>query len=269
VYESYWGLKEKPFKNTPDPRFLYKSKDLAETYGRLLYALKSHQGLILLVGESGCGKTLVLRSLLSEIASDKLEIALINSPNPEPNILVGEILIQLGHEPSTAPHLTLHNQLNALLYEHFAASQDTIIAIDEGQLLADNQIFEEIRQLLNLQLDDAFLLTLFIVGQIPLAQRVRGFPLLDERIAARGVVRALDKDDVGPYIQFRLQVAGRTEPLFSPEAIEVLSQYTGGIPRRINNICDLCLAAGYSRQIKDISGDLAYQLILSEESTRV
>ena len=123
--------------------------------------------------------------------------------------------------------------------------------------------------LLNLQLDNAFLLTIFIVGQMPLAEKVRTLPQFDTRIAARGLVRPLERDDISGYIQLRLQVAGQTKSLFSNEAVELITQYTGGIPRQVNHICDLCLATGFGLQVKTLDNDLVYELILREESSRV
>ena len=111
--------------------------------------------------------------------------------------------------------------------------------------------------------------TLLLVGQPPLSQRVRSIPQLDDRLAARCLLKPLEKEEVRAYINHRLEIAGRTEPVFSPGAIELISQYSGGIPRRLNHICDTCLIIGYSRTAQAIDEELVHSLILNEEESHV
>lgn len=274
MYERHWGLREKPFQNTPDPRFLYKPPPLLETHGRLLYALQARQGPIVLVGESGYGKTLLLRSLLQELGQQAGDIALLEGPGGGARGFLVETLYQLGTEPlaTDAPSASkpqLRRALDRLLYERFASGQDTTVVIDEAHLLEDPRIFAEIRRLLNLQLDDAFLVNFFLAGRPELGNRVRQVDDLQDRIAAWGRIEALDRDHIGPYIDHRLRVAGRQEPVFSPTAVDLLAQYCGGIPRRLNRICDLCLAIGAHQNVTYIDEDLAYRLVLSEENVRI
>ena len=269
MYESYWGLTEKPFENTPDPRFFFKSSSILEVYAKLLYALKSNRGAAMLTGESGCGKTLMARALIQELNPDFFEVALLNNPLKTADELLREVLYQIGENTPSQEYSQNIHRLNEILYENFSSGKITVVIIDEGQLLEDPQIFEEIRLMLNLQLNDAFLLTLLIVGQPLLAERVRRFPQLDERLAARGLLKPLEKEEVRTYINHRLDIAGLTEPVFSPGAIELISQYSGGIPRRINHICDTCLIIGYSRTLKTIDEGLVHSLILNEEESYV
>jgi general secretion pathway protein A len=269
LYKSYWGLQEKPFENTPDPRFLYQSADTMETYARLLYALKSNRGAVLLTGESGCGKTLMARALIQGLDPERTDVALLANPCRHPDDLLPEILFQIGGDEPPQDRTQVVRQLNATLYDNFSAGRETAVIIDEGQLLENPKFFEEFCVLLNFQLNDAFLVTLVLVGQPLLAERVRNCANLDERLSARGVVRALEKEDVGPYIELRLSVAGRTAPAFSPDAVEMVAQHTGGVPRRINHLCDLCLVIGYSRKVDVVDEDLVYRLILNEGENRV
>lgn len=269
MYEAYWGLREKPFENTPDPRFFYQYPACAELWTRLLYVLKERRGAALLTGGPGCGKTLMARALLRELDPQRTEVALVHQPCKSPEEFLREVLYQLGQEAGDLDRAGLVHRIHELLYEHHATGKSTILVIDEGQLLAQPALFEEMRLLLNFQLNDAFLLTLFMVGQPALAERVRQQIQLDERISARGVMRALEKEEIGAYIAHRLKVAGRDEPIFSPGAVELIAQYSGGVPRKLNHICDICLVIGYSRKAAQVDEELTYRLILHEEDSRV
>ena len=269
MYREYWGLEQRPFDNTPDPTFLYKSPETMEVYARLLYALRSNSGAIMLTGDSGCGKTLMTRALIQDLDASSSEFALLTSPYKQPLDFLREILYQLGENEVAEDHAQIVHRLNGYLYDNFSAGKETAIIVDEGQLLADPQMFEQLRLLLNFQLNDAFLLTLVLVGQPQLAQQVMEHPQLDERLSARAVLRPFAREEVGKYVEHRLNVAGRKDPIFSHAALELVAQYSGGIPRRINQICDICLVIAFSRKVESVEEDLVYRLILNEEESRV
>ena len=265
MYEAYWGMQEKPFENTPDPRFLYYSTDTDEAYTRMLYALQGNRGAAMLTGESGCGKTLVARALLQELDPDKTEIALLNNPSRSPEEFLREFLYQLGEEGDTLDRSQMVHRINEVLYDFHARGKQTVVIIEEGQLLEDTAIFEEIRLLLNFQLNDAFLITLLLVGQPPLAQRVRQYSPLDQRVATRAVLRPFAPEDVHGYVAHRLQVAGRQDPIFSSEALDLVYKCSEGIPRKINNICDIALVIGFSRKLELIDAAWINRLIQAEK----
>ena len=265
MYEAYWGLQEKPFENTPDPRFLYRSADTEEVFTRLLYALTGNRGAVMLTGESGCGKTLVARALLQQLDPERTEIALLNDPNRTPVDFLREVLYQLGEDGrEESGRAEILHRLHEILYEFHAAGKETIVVIDEGQLMEDTALLEEIRLLLNFQLNDAFLITLLMLGQKPLAERVRKYAPLDQRVATRGVLKPMGREDVHEYVAHRLRVAGRQEVVFTPEAIDLVVEYSGGIARRVNNICDIALVIGFSRKLDDIDVEWMRRLIQTE-----
>ena len=113
------------------------------------------------------------------------------------------------------------------------------------------------------------MITLLLIGQPELGERIRNVPQFDDRLSARGLLRPLERREVGAYIDHRMSVAGRSEATFSPEAVELISQYSGGIPRRLNHICDLCLVLSYSRRVEWVDEEMAYRIILDEEDSRV
>ena len=264
MYEAYRGLQEKPLENTPDPRFLYQSGGGAVAYRLLHYALENNRGAALLTGDSGCGKTLVTRALIQDLDPAKTEIALLTNPRWTPEEFISEILYELGHEEELTERAQIVHRLHEVLYENFEAGKNTLVLIDEGQLMKDPAVLEELRLLLNYQLNDAFLVTLLLVGQPGLGQQIRDFPPLDQRVVTRGHLKPLSVEEVRKYIEHRLKTAGRTESIFTEGAIELVDQYAEGIPRKVNNICDVALVVGFSRKLKHIDADWVKRLIQAE-----
>lgn len=264
MYEQYWGLSEKPFENTPDPRFLFRTDESSEVFVRLLYALKGNRGAALLSGPSGCGKTLLVRALLQEMGSEGIEVALLTQPCADGAEFLSEVLFQLGEEEVEGGRKQAVRRLQELLYKNYEGGKETVIVIDEAQLLAEEEIFAEMRLLLNYQLNDAFLVTLMLVGQPPLAERIRAYTSLDQSISTRAVVRRLSADESQQYVAHRLAVAGRQEPIFAAEAVAAAHEYAEGVPRKLNNICDIALLIGFSRKLEHIDGPWMHQLICTE-----
>ena len=269
MYEAYWGLREKPFENTPDPRFLFQSDHTAEVVVRLLYTLKNNRGATMLTGASGCGKTLVIRALLLQLDPERTEVALINDPGRTAVEFLREVLYQLGEETAAESRTEILHRIHEVLNGFHAEGKNTIVAIDEGQLMEDPEVLEEIRLLLNFQLHDAFLITLLVVGKEALVDRVRNNPSLDQRIATRGILKPMGREDVHEYVAHRLAVAGRNEPVFSSDALDLVHDYSNGIPRLVNNICDISLVIGYSRKLDTVDADWMRRLVQAAESSKV
>ena len=264
MYEAYWALKEKPFENTPDPRFLFRKGDREDVFTRLLYTLDSNRGAAMLTGESGCGKTLMARALVQQLNPDSMEVALLTNPTWNPEGFAREVLYQLGQDEPPQSRPEIMHRLHEVLFENYEGGKKTLVLIDEGQLIQDAAVLEEIRLILNFQLNDAFLVTLMLVGQPDLAARIKAFAPLDQRVAARGMLKPLAIEEAGAYIAHRLHVAGRQEPVFSPEAVALIHDHAEGIPRKINNLCDIALVIGFSRKLSAIDADWMTRFIRAE-----
>lgn len=256
MYEEYWGLSEKPFQNTPDPKFLYLSSEHEEALMRMTYAVQECLGAAMLSGVFGCGKTMLAWALLKELG-ENYKPAIVSNPTLDATELLREICYQLGIKENL-PHdkTDLMHLIDRILHNNINDGKDTVIIIDEAHLISDMMVFEELRLLLNLQLRDRFLLTLILVGQPELEEKVTNNKQLSQRIAIKYHLDRLNEEDTRNYIYHRLKVAGRTEVIFNEETIAAIFEASGGIPRRINHVCAMSLVIGFGRKVKAIDIDI-------------
>ena len=244
MYLEYWGLSEKPFENTPDPKFFYSSQMHQEALNRILYGVVNNKGCVLLTGEYGCGKTAMLRKVIESLDPHRFELALLNYPIFSPSEFLREVLFQYGGDNSPGSKLELFHRISTFGFDNLKLEKQNLLMIDEAQLIEDADIYEQMRLLLNLQLEDQGLLTLFLVGQPELRERIMTYPQLDQRISIRYHLRYFAEDDVAGYIRHRMRIAGARREVFTPAAISMIGRISHGIPRRINNVCDLSLLEG-------------------------
>jgi len=257
MYEEYWGLKEKPFENTPDPRFFYRSPQHEEALGRLLYVVREGKGAGMLTGVFGCGKTVLGRTLLKELENDVYKIGFITNPRLETTELLRMILHSLGRKNLPERKTEVLVALNELLVHNIRDGKKTILIIDEAHTIEEKGVFEEIRLLLNYQLENKFLLTLLLFGQPGLTEEIESNKPLLQRIAIRYNLNPLSLEETKKYVYHRLAIAaGDGSGLFDLKSLEKIYQYSGGIPRRINQICDMCLLIGFDKKKEKIDEEI-------------
>ncbi|MFQ6617320.1 MAG: ExeA family protein [Fidelibacterota bacterium] len=261
MYLEYWNLEKKPFENAPDPEFFYFSPEHEEAYLRMLYTIKENKGAGMLSGEYGCGKTTLIRLIVSDLSENQFDIAVLDNPRWTPMEMLKEILYQLGEEVKTDSQTGISRILGEFLYQNFMKKRYTIIIIDEAQLIKDDAIFEELRLLLNYQLHDRFLLTLLLVGQPELRERVMAIPQLEQRLSIKYHLHTFDINNTYRYINHRLKIAGATRPFFNQDAVRVIYRVSYGVPRRINNICDIGLLVASRRGVKEIGPEIIESVI--------
>jgi type II secretory pathway predicted ATPase ExeA len=263
MYERYWGLSEKPFENTPNPRFMYYSNKHEEALTRLLYAIKEEKGAAMLTGEYGSGKTVLSRIVIDELIKDKVyEAALITHPQLTPIQFIEEIIYQLKNEHVKGSKPQLLHIMQDIVYKNFNEHKKTVILIDEAQIIKNRETFEEIRLFLNFQLNNKFLITLILIGQPELLSKTKAIPQLWQRLGVKYHLYGLTCDEVGAYIRHRLSVAGAKSDIFTKEAVEAIYGYSEGLPRNINNACDMSLLMGFGQEAKAIDKGLAEKVIM-------
>ena len=252
MYEAYWGLTEPPFDNSPNPKFLYLSPEHDDAFVRMMYAVRHRKGCAILTGEYGCGKTTLSRALIQRLEVERYEIALLTNPSLTSVEFLSEILYQLGVESEEKTKPELLRRLNEVFFRNYQNGRDSVIIVDEAQLIADDAVFEELRLLMNFQTDDRFLVTILLIGSLELTVKVRRLKPLDQRIAIRYHLNTLDDTHTAQYIMHRLKMAGRDSHIFTDAAVRLVFDFTRGTPREINNLCDIALLAGYSKKVNEI-----------------
>lgn len=265
-YIEFYNLKEQPFTNTVDTKFYYNSAQHSEALLRLKYAINTMKGLAVLVGGIGTGKTTLARRMLDELSDREFESALlvIIHSNITPEWLLKKILTQLGVEDIPEGKTELLGRLVNCLLEIHEKGKKTVVLIDEAQMLQTKDLMEEFRGLLNIETDGNKLITFILFGMPELDDSLSLDEPLKQRIAMRFKLQSFEESTTEEYIRFRLKIAGSNKELFAKDAMEAVHNYSRGIPRLINTICDNALLEGFLRKkqkidagiIKDVVNDL-------------
>ena len=262
MYKSFYNLTRNPFDLTPDPTCFVPTVRHNEALAALYYGIRRHKGVVVVTGEVGTGKTLMLRCLL-QLFKESSEIAyayLFNcrlSPHEFLHYTAADFGLKVDERQSKG---TLLLELSKYVTSRGLQGLTTVLVVDEAHNLS-MELLEEIRLLSNLETNDDKLLQIVLVGQPELDLKLDSFDLrpLKQRIALRAHLAPLDEQDTDRYIIERLAIAGaasRTEPLFAAEAVKLIHQYSKGFPRLINTICENALITGYARQLNIITPDV-------------
>lgn len=262
MYLSFFGLNEKPFAITPDPRYLFLSARHAEALAHLVYGIKEAGGFIQLTGEVGTGKTTIIRSLLAQIPKDA-EVALILNPRVSANEFLLTICEELGigvPDESVQSGKDLVDILNAYLLRAHSKGRRVVLVVDEAHHL-DRDVLEQVRLLTNLETATQKLLQIILIGQPELRELLARNDLrqLAQRITGRYHLDPLSREETAAYVRHRLRVAGSTSDIFSPVALLELYRLSGGVPRVINILCDRALLGAYAQDRHRVTGGLVLQ----------
>lgn len=271
MYKNFFGLQENPFNVNPDPRYLFLTEQTQEALDKLTYGIQTRQGLMVLTGEVGTGKTTMMNHLLDWLREEHAPTAFIFNSHLEPRHLMDFVLADFGvrFDRRTDSNPLMH--LNQWLLERYSADDNPVLIVDEAQGLSIG-LLEEIRLLLNLETPHEKLLQIVLVGQPELEHKLKRHELrqLDQRITVRCKTTALTAQEARGYIQTRLHIAGANgKPVFTPEAMNAVHFYSQGIPRVMNLICEHSLINAYVDEIQPVTAHVVEQASRDFQSDKV
>ena len=247
MYLNFYGFSEAPFGPTPDPKFLFQSTRHREALAQLIYGVSERKGFIVLTGEIGTGKTTLLRALLGRLTGDMPVAYVHNSALPIEGLL--EYVLQDWGVKSTATTQAQRLcELNGFLIEQHRQGSSPVLVIDEAQNLSPETL-EAVRLLSNFETTNQKLMQILLVGQLELRETLNRHDLrqLKQRIGLRCHIGPLSAEETRGYIRHRLRVAGAGDVgLFTDAAIQKIAEYSRGVPRVINIVCDHCLLSGFA-----------------------
>ncbi len=264
MYESHYGLREKPFSLLPDPDFLYLGKNHGMALTLLEYGLMSQAGFTVITGEIGSGKTTLCRQLLNQLG-DEVTVGLISNAQRSFGELLQWVLLAFGLDYQNKGKVELYQAFSDFLIEEYAKNHRTVLLIDEAQNLGAETL-EELRMLSNINADKHQVLQMVLLGQPELRATLRR-PELEQfaqRISIDFHLERLNEEETRAYIRHRLEVAGASPELFTDEACRVAFILSRGTPRIINRVCDLALVYGFAEQKDRIGADIMREVALDK-----
>jgi len=257
MYESFYGLTDKPFQLNPDPTFYFGSRQHRRAMAYLEYGLHQNEGFIVITGEVGAGKTTIVRSLLSKLDPQQMVAAQLVSTQLDADDLLRMVSAAFGLRTKDVSKSDLLLSLEGFLLAATTKGKRALLIVDEAQNLTPRAV-EELRMLSNFQLETHALLQSFLVGQPEFRRTMQSPHMLQlrQRVIAACHIGPMDLAETSAYIEHRLTCVGwKGDPKFEPDAYQAIFAATGGIPRRINSVCDRVLLSGYLAQKRSFTRD--------------
>jgi general secretion pathway protein A len=254
MYLELFKLHELPFRLSPDPQFLYLSKQHARAKAYMESTIWFTDGFVVITGEIGAGKTTLIETFLRELQSDAI-VAQINQTQLSPTAFLQSVLVQFGFSPFNMKKPEVLSTLNQFLMEQFSNGRKVLLIIDEAQNLT-NRVLEEVRMLSGVETTKEKVLRIILAGQPELNDKLNSPELvqLTQRVRLRFHLTALSKAETNAYIDHRLEVAGsQGRRIFAEDTYATIYKYTGGVPRLINTLCDTCLMAAFGKDKDTVS----------------
>jgi general secretion pathway protein A len=255
-YLEHFNLSEQPFRLTPDPDFLYWSKQHARAKAYMESTIWLADGFVVITGDIGSGKTTLLQSFLSEL-NDDVVYAVVSQTQLTPTQFLQAVLTEFGFKPFNKRKVELLDMLNMFLIEQYSNGKKVVLIVDEAQNLS-KKVLEEIRMMSGIETHKEKVLRIILAGQPELKDSLDSPRLkqLVQRVRLRFHIGPLDPRDMREYIDHRLAVAGRTpNDIFEEDSLDVIYRYTGGVPRLINTLCDTAMLCAFADEKQSLSGD--------------
>lgn len=261
MYEAFWGLSGKPFLNTPNPRVAFFSDSHEEALVRMLYSVTESKGLMLLLGEEGIGKTFTSQLFAGEMRQKGYPVGVLKSPGRTPDEILVQTLYEFGIPHQEASRVERLHRLSEAAVGVGRSGLQLLLVVDDAHLIKDPEAFEEIRAFLNISGEEQFLVSVILCGTPDLWGRLVKIPGMRTRVGVAYRILPLSREETGEYVTHRLAMAGRERPLFTPESLDIIHPFSRGIPREINNVCDLCLLIGSGEEVDVIQPPLVEKAI--------
>lgn len=255
-YLAFYGLTRNPFAKDIAADKLFESRDYTQFASRMEY-FKSAKGFALIYGEPGCGKSTSLRAFVAKLNPQLFKVVYLPLSSLTVSDFYRHLAVGLGLEPRSRKVNIFHQVQDFVVNAHHQKGVTTFVMIDEAQFV-HNAILNDLRMLFNFQMDSGNYAMILLAGQSALVTQLslQINEALRQRITINYGFRGLAKDEVDPYVNTLLKMAGMSEPLFTPDAIEALVSFTSGLPRKINNLAEKALLVGYQRKVRAIDADI-------------
>jgi len=253
MYKDYWGLKENPFRNVLDSRYWFASKAHEEALARLCFLVEENRRGGLLLGDIGSGKSLVLQMFAQEMARSRRRFAMVGSPAFDGRELLYDLAGQFGLAPRPADsRADLWRQLSSFVKENRYQDLHTVIVVDDAHMITEAPMLTDCRLLFNLDEDPQARLTVIFSGQPKFTQMVRHDASLMQLFDLSFTMEPLSTEECTQYVGHRLDLAGRTDPVFDEGALSKIHDLSRGLPRQINHLCDLAMLSACDQQVDRI-----------------
>jgi type II secretory pathway predicted ATPase ExeA len=254
-YLQHFKLSEQPFRLTPDPDFIYWSKQHARAKAYMESTIWLADGFVVITGEIGSGKTTLLQSFLSEV-EDNVVYAVVSQTQLTPTQFLQAVLTEFGFKPFNMRKVELLDMLNMFLIEQYSNGKKVVLIVDEAQNLT-RKVLEEIRMISGIETHKEKVLRIILAGQPELRDKLDAPSLkqLVQRVRLRFHLKALDPRESKEYIEHRLAIGGREEDLFADGCFDIIYRFTGGVPRLINTLCDTALLCAFADEKTGIEED--------------
>ncbi|MEM9010045.1 MAG: AAA family ATPase [Pseudomonadota bacterium] len=261
MYEQFYDLDRRPFMSAPDPDFLYWSSSHSSAFTMLRYGIVSRAPITVITGDIGAGKTTLIRQLLNELP-EELTVGLVSNMQAGRGELLEWVMMALDQEIDAPSYVALFRRFQDMVIQAYAEGRRVLLIFDEAQNLGVEAL-EELRMLSNINAERDELLQIVLVGQPQLRQLIERPELtqFSQRISADFDLQPLSKDDVANYIDRRLEAAGASWEIFARHTCELIHEATGGVPRLINILCDLCLVYSYAAERKIVDDDILREFL--------
>lgn len=261
MYVAYYGFRERPFALTPDPEYMFLAHDHRTAMTLIEYGLTQQAPLMLITGEVGCGKTTVIRYLLSRL-DESTTVGLISNVGRSFSDLLKWVSMAYGLAYQGLDDVMLHDALGQFLIKEYAANRRVLLIVDEAQNLGAD-LLEDLRVLTNINADKHVVLQVVLVGQPELRTMINSpaFRQVAQRISVDHHIEPMNREEAFWYVRHRLRVAGGEVSLFRNAAISLIYEASRGVPRLINQLCDAALVYGYSERSRRIERALVQEVL--------